>query len=53
LLAESRVQARRVAFLASRSVQAVVIVGLVLLVVLTGIASRIAGHLSRVGSEPA
>lgn len=52
LLAESRVQARRVAFLASRSVQAVVIVGLVLLVVLTGIASRIAGHLSRQLSRP-
>ena len=52
LLAESRVQARRVGFLAQRSVQAVVIVGLVLLVVLTGIASRTAGHLSRQLSRP-
>lgn len=52
LLAESRVQARRVGFLAQRSVQAVVIVGLVLLLVLTGIASRIAGHLSRQLSRP-
>ncbi|MGA1309615.1 MAG: sensor histidine kinase [Gemmatimonadaceae bacterium] len=52
LLAESRVQARRVGFLAQRSISAVVIVGLVLLVVLTGIASRIAGHLSRQLSRP-
>ncbi len=52
LLAESRVQARRVGFLAQRSISAVVIVGLVLLLVLTGIASRIAGHLSRQLSRP-
>jgi signal transduction histidine kinase len=51
-LAESRVQARRAAYLGRRAVTAVVTVGIVLLALLTLVASRVAGHLSRQLSRP-
>lgn len=51
-LGESRVQARRYRFLAERAVPAVAIAGLFLLVLLTALASRVAGHLSRQLSRP-
>ena len=51
-LAESRLQARRAAYLGRRAVTAVVITGVVLLLLLTLAASRVAGHLSRQLSRP-
>jgi two-component system nitrogen regulation sensor histidine kinase NtrY len=51
-LGESRLQARRFRFLAERAVTAVAVAGLLALVVLTLLASRVAGHLSRQLSRP-
>lgn len=51
-LGESRLQARRVAFLTQRAVPAIVFVGIVLVTLLTLLASRAAGHLSRQLSRP-
>src|SRR4026209_1899251 len=45
-------QARRYSFLAARTVRVIAIAGLLALLVLTGIASRVAGHLSRQLSRP-
>jgi len=45
-------QARRYSFLASRTVRVVAIAGIAALLVLTGVASRVAGHLSRQLSRP-
>lgn len=45
-------QARRYSFLASRTVRVVALAGLATLLILTGIASRVAGHLSRQLSRP-
>jgi signal transduction histidine kinase len=45
-------QARRYSFLAGRTVRVIAIAGLLALLVLTGIASRVAGHLSRQLSRP-
>jgi two-component system nitrogen regulation sensor histidine kinase NtrY len=45
-------QARRYSFLAARTVRVVAIAGIVALLVLTGAASRVAGHLSRQLSRP-
>lgn len=52
LLGESRLQARRLRLLAERAVPAVAVGGFLLLVVLTLLASRVAGHLSRQLSRP-
>jgi signal transduction histidine kinase len=52
LLGESRVQARRFSFLSQRAPALVAIVGLVLLLLLGVLASRVAGHLSRQLSRP-
>ena len=45
-------QARRYSFLAGRTVRVIAIAGVLALLVLTGIASRVAGHLSRQLSRP-
>jgi signal transduction histidine kinase len=45
-------QARRYSFLAARTVRVVAIAGVLALLVLTGAASRVAGHLSRQLSRP-
>ncbi|HEX9383552.1 MAG TPA: ATP-binding protein [Gemmatimonadaceae bacterium] len=45
-------QARRYSFLAGRTVRIIAIAGLVALLILTGAASRVAGHLSRQLSRP-
>ena len=45
-------QARRYSFLAERSVRVIAIAGLLALLILTGAASRVAGHLSRQLSRP-
>jgi signal transduction histidine kinase len=45
-------QARRYSFLAARTVRVIAIAGLLALLVLTGVASRVAGHLSRQLSRP-
>jgi signal transduction histidine kinase len=45
-------QARRYSFLATRTVRVIAIGGILALVVLTGAASRVAGHLSRQLSRP-
>lgn len=52
LLDASAVQARRTAFLGQRIVGAVLVVGLLLLLVLGLVTSRVAGHLSRQLSRP-
>jgi signal transduction histidine kinase len=52
LLGESRVQARRFSFLSQRAPVAVAVVGLVMLLMLGVLASRVAGHLSRQLSRP-
>lgn len=52
LLGESRLQARRYRFLADRLVPAIAIGGLILLALLSIVASRVAGHLSRQLSRP-
>jgi two-component system nitrogen regulation sensor histidine kinase NtrY len=52
LLGESRVQARRFSFLSERAAVLVAVVGLVLLLLLGVLASRVAGHLSRQLSRP-
>ncbi len=51
-LGESRLQARRFRFLAERAVPALAIGGLLLLALLSLLASRVAGHLSRQLSRP-
>lgn len=51
-LGESRLQARRFRYLAERAVPAVVVIGLVMLGILSLLASRVAGHLSRQLSRP-
>ena len=51
-LGESRLQARRFAFLAERVVPVIAIAGLVALALLILLASRVAGHLSRQLSRP-
>jgi signal transduction histidine kinase len=45
-------QARRYSFLATRTVRVIAVAGIVALLVLTGAASRVAGHLSRQLSRP-
>jgi len=45
-------QARRYSFLAERSVRVIAVAGLLALLILTGAASRVAGHLSRQLSRP-
>ncbi|HMG96654.1 MAG TPA: hypothetical protein VK565_10155, partial [Gemmatimonadaceae bacterium] len=45
-------QARRYSFLAARTVRVIAIAGVLALLVLTGVASRVAGHLSRQLSRP-
>jgi signal transduction histidine kinase len=45
-------QARRYRFLAERTVRAIAIAGILALLILTGAASRVAGHLSRQLSRP-
>ncbi len=45
-------QARRYSFLAARTVRVIAIAGILALLVLTGVASRVAGHLSRQLSRP-
>src|ERR1700675_624462 len=45
-------QARRYSFLAARTVRVIAIAGVLALLVLTGAASRVAGHLSRQLSRP-
>src|SRR5258705_7505466 len=45
-------QARRYSFLAARTVRVIALAGVVALLVLTGVASRVAGHLSRQLSRP-
>ena len=45
-------QARRYSFLAGRTVRVIAIAGVVALLILTGAASRVAGHLSRQLSRP-
>jgi len=45
-------QARRYSFLAARTVRVIAIAGILALLVLTGAASRVAGHLSRQLSRP-
>lgn len=52
LLGESRLQARRLRLLIDRAVPAVAVVGIFLLVLLSLLASRVAGHLSRQLSRP-
>lgn len=51
-LGESRLQARRFRYLAERAVPAVAVLGLLMLGVLSLLASRAAGHLSRQLSRP-
>jgi signal transduction histidine kinase len=51
-LGESRLQARRFRFLAERAVPAIALIGIVALALLTLLASRVAGHLSRQLSRP-
>lgn len=51
-LGEARVQARRLNFLLNRTSLLLFVTGIVLLVVLSFIASRVAGHLSRQLSRP-
>lgn len=51
-LGEARLQGRRLGFIVGRIGPALAIVGLVLLAVLTLLASRVAGHLSRQLSRP-
>jgi len=51
-LGEARVQARRFGFLAERAAVLFLVAGLVLLAILTLVASRVAGHLSRQLSRP-
>ena len=51
-LGESRLQARRFRYLAERAVPAVALLGLIMLGILTLLASRVAGHLSRQLSRP-
>ena len=45
-------QARRYSFLAERTVRAIAVAGVLALLILTGAASRVAGHLSRQLSRP-
>jgi signal transduction histidine kinase len=45
-------QARRYSFLAARTVRVIAVAGVLALLVLTGVASRVAGHLSRQLSRP-
>jgi signal transduction histidine kinase len=45
-------QARRYSFLAARTVRVIAVGGILALLVLTGVASRVAGHLSRQLSRP-
>ncbi len=45
-------QARRYSFLATRTVRVIAIAGIIALLILTGAASRVAGHLSRQLSRP-
>lgn len=49
---ESRLQARRVSYLAERVVPLLALVGMIVLVVLSLLASRVAGHLARQLSRP-
>jgi len=51
-LGEARMQGRRLGFLAQRIGPALAVVGLVLLAILSLVASRVAGHLSRQLSRP-
>jgi len=51
-LGEARMQGRRLGFLAQRIGPALAVVGLVLLTILSLVASRVAGHLSRQLSRP-
>ena len=51
-LRSSTEQARRFSFLAARTVRLVAFAGIIVLIVLTGAASRVAGHLSRQLSRP-
>src|SRR6266542_1045397 len=51
-LRSSAEQARRYSYLAARTVKLVAIAGIVALIILTGAASRVAGHLSRQLSRP-
>jgi signal transduction histidine kinase len=51
-LRSSTEQARRFSFLAARTVRLVAVAGILVLLVLTGAASRVAGHLSRQLSRP-
>ncbi|MEX2182151.1 MAG: HAMP domain-containing sensor histidine kinase [Gemmatimonadaceae bacterium] len=51
-LGESRVQARRFSYLAERSAVVFAVGGVIVLAVLTLVASRVAGHLSRQLSRP-
>ncbi|MCL4215161.1 MAG: HAMP domain-containing histidine kinase [Gemmatimonadales bacterium] len=51
-LGESRLQARRFAFLADRAAPMIAVAGLVALALITLLASRVAGHLSRQLSRP-
>jgi len=52
LLGESRMQARRFRLLTRNALPAIVVAGLVLLAVLSLLATRVAGHLSRQVSRP-
>jgi len=52
MLGESRVQARRFSFLSQRAAVVVAVMGLILLLMLGVLASRVAGHLSRQLSRP-
>jgi signal transduction histidine kinase len=49
---ESRLQARRLSYLAERAVPALALIGMSVLALLTLLASRVAGHLSRQLSRP-
>lgn len=51
-LRSSTEQARRFSFLAARTVRLVALAGMLVLLALTGVASRVAGHLSRQLSRP-
>lgn len=52
LLGEARVQARRFGYLAERTVVVLLVLGLLVVAVLSLVASRVAGHLSRQLSRP-
>jgi len=51
-LGESRVQARRFRFLVNRTAAVLLVLGLLVMVIISYIASRVAGHLSRQLSRP-